>query len=75
MTTPKEWYASWTLWVNIGSLVLVVLGMMLDARDILHLTEQQAFWITALVTVINGALRFKTSRPIAGTPAAKRLKT
>jgi hypothetical protein len=67
----KKWWTSRTLWVNIGSLVLVAVGLVLDAANVFNFTTQQVTVLTIVVAVINAGLRLITAQPIAGTPVSR----
>lgn len=75
-----------TVWANAGLTVagaLVTLtalfdklGQVLDAVDLAMLPEDLAAWlggVLALVGAINVILRLVTSKPLRGTPAAKKM--
>ena len=70
----KDWFRSITLWVNLLSIIAVAIAMSLELAGDLDLTTQQVAIGTVLLAVVNAAIRvLSTNKPIAGSPAAKRL--
>ena len=60
---PKPFYQSKTLWINVISLLLVVLAEL--AREQYGLSESWLGLVALLTPVLNVVLRFVTSQPIA----------
>jgi len=62
---PKPFYTSKTFWLNIISLLLVVLAEL--AREQYGLSESWLGLVALLTPVLNVVLRFLTTQPIALT--------
>ena len=60
---PKPFYQSKTLWINVISLLLVVLAEL--AREQYGLSESWLGLVALLTPVLNVVLRFITTQPIA----------
>ena len=60
---PKPFYQSKTLWINVISLLLVVLAEL--AREQYGLSESWLGLVALLTPVLNVVLRFITPHPIA----------
>lgn len=56
--TIKKWYLSWTLWLNVGVILLEAV------TQILELVPAPAGWSLYAVGVLNILLRIKTKEPI-----------
>jgi len=62
-STPKSWYLSKTVWVNVLTLAVSVLGVF-EASELL--TERQLVLLAGLVIpIVNVILRWLTDRPIS----------
>ncbi len=62
----KKWWESKTFWLNALALIIVIVQAL-----------QQEPWFNPeyqvlILAILNAILRFVTSKPIAGTPAAKK---
>jgi hypothetical protein len=76
MANSKEWWQSTTVWFNLATVLVILLGAIAENAGVLNLSPQVVTILGIIVAAINAFLRvFKTSQPITGTPAAKRLKT
>jgi len=64
--TPKPFYTSKTLWINVISLLLVVLAEL--ARQQYGLSESWLGLVALLTPVLNVMLRFITTQPIGIPP-------
>ena len=58
--TPKPWYQSKTLWVNILTLLVMILGTVSQWPEFSAYTGQ----IAGALAIVNIALRFLTDRPV-----------
>ncbi len=68
---PKNWWESWTLWLNIVTLVVLLAGYVADNALSLGIPPQVTGYAVMVVAVGNMLLRvLKTSQPIAGSPPA-----
>lgn len=55
----KKWYKSWTIWVNLGAAAgLGIVNMITELSP-------DALWAAPVLAVLNFALRFKTTQPVA----------
>lgn len=63
----KPYWLSKTLAVNALAVVILVVGIVLDAADVLALPPTAMAWGTVLLAVANALLRFATSQPIAAS--------
>ena len=71
MTTSKAWYTSKTLWFNIISLIVAIIGQLLDSKLLVNANVVTIFG--TVITVGNIILRaLSTSQPITGTPAGNK---
>jgi hypothetical protein len=66
MSSKPFWYSK-TFYVNAGSFVLVVLGMLEDFPDTAH----YAPYFILLVNILNVGLRFLTDQPVTLTRAPR----
>jgi len=66
MSPAKPWYTSFTMWLNIGSIVAIILGTIADSWLQLGLPVQVGVWATAALAIVNAALRvLKTNQPLS----------
>ena len=65
----KSWYLSKTLWLNAITMIIAIVGMLLDQPWIP--AKYIAIATSIVLPVLNMILRSLTSQPITGTPAAK----
>lgn len=59
--TPKPWYHSKTMWVNILTLLVMILGTVSQWPEFSAYTGQ----IAGALAIVNILLRFLTDRPVA----------
>lgn len=72
--TPKPWYTSSTLLVNIALTVVFALGLVGQLAGVFNIDPRWVAVAGAVAAIINFALRLNTSTAISGTPAAAALK-
>lgn len=58
--TPKPWYHSKTMWVNILTLLVMILGTVSQWPEFSAYTGQ----IAGALAIVNILLRFLTDRPV-----------
>ena len=58
--TPKPWYQSKTMWVNILTLLVMILGTVSQWPEFSAYTGQ----IAGALAIVNILLRFLTDRPV-----------
>jgi hypothetical protein len=63
----KAWYESKTVWFNIVSFVVVILGLILESTGQLGISSKGVAWLGLAVAVGNAWLRFSTSQPVSGS--------
>lgn len=66
-TTSKPWYTSKTIWLNVISAILAIVGAL---QTSIPITPTIASAFAGTVTVLNIVLRLLSGAPITGTPAA-----
>ena len=54
----KSIFHSRVLWLNAISMAILVAGVLIDMAVPLAIPTQAAAWLTAIVAILNGALRF-----------------
>lgn len=60
----KPWYLSKTVWFNLISFVILVVGILIDNATQLELPPLALAWLGVLVTIGNAYLRFQTYQPV-----------
>lgn len=66
VTVPtKAFYESKTLIFNVLSILVLIVGVLLDSSKALAIPDQAAAWLAAVVAIGNGLLRFITTSPIS----------
>lgn len=70
----KPWYASKTLWFNLASAALAAVILVEDylRASFLPVSDGLRPWLIMVLAIANIFLRYATSQPIAGSPAARR---
>ena len=59
---PKPWWASKTLWFNVLTLAVLVIGVLVSQEGLVP--EGWLKWLGAVAAVINVILRFITNQPL-----------
>lgn len=61
----KPWWESKTIWLNVLGVIVLLVGILLDAGDELLLPTQALAWLGVILAAANGLLRFATRQPLA----------
>lgn len=64
VVTPKSWWQSKTIWLNLVSALLMALELKFDLLQPI-LPGNVYAWLAVAITVANGVLRVVTSAPLA----------
>jgi len=74
--TPKPWYQSKTVWAQLITLAVAIASLFVEPLVLTQLglppvlADHYRAWLLMVIAVLNVLLRFVTSQPLAGTPAA-----
>jgi hypothetical protein len=75
MTPGKSWWQSWTIWLNLLSVIAVAIGLIGQNAGTLQLSSQTIAYGTIALAVVNALIRvLRTGEPIAGSPAVQALR-